>query len=51
MIPKEVWGGNCMYCMYSTGNYIQDIVTTYNGKKSEKVYIYIYMNHFAVESL
>ena len=28
--------------LYSTGNYIQYFVITYNGKESEK-YIYIYM--------
>ena len=27
--------------LYSTGNYIQYFVITYNGKESEKVYIYI----------
>ena len=27
--------------LYSTGNYIQDLVVTYNGKESEKVYIYV----------
>ena len=26
---------------YSTGKYIQDLVITYNGKESEKKYIYI----------
>ena len=26
---------------YSTGNYIQCLVITYNGKESEKEYIYI----------
>ena len=30
--------------LYSTGNYTQYIVITYNGKESE----YIYMNQFAV---
>ena len=32
--------------MYSTGNYIQYLVTNYNGKKSKKVYI---RNHFIVQ--
>ena len=26
--------------LYSTGNYIQYLVITYNGKEPEKVYIY-----------
>ena len=26
--------------LYSTGNYIQSLVITYNGKEPEKVYIY-----------
>ena len=38
--------------MYSTGNHIQYLVITYNGKESEKVHIenilYIKLNHFAV---
>ena len=29
--------------LYSTGDYIQYLVITYNGKESEKEYIYIYM--------
>ena len=29
--------------LYGTGNYIQYLVTTYNGKESEKAYIYIYI--------
>ena len=28
---------------YSTGNYIQYLVIIYNGKESEKIYIYTYM--------
>ena len=35
--------------LYSTGNDIQYLVITYNGKESEKqyiYYIYIYLNHF-----
>ena len=28
---------------YSTGNYIQYLVTTYNGKESEQLYIYKYI--------
>ena len=39
--------------LYSTGNYIQYPVITYSGKEHEKeymcVYIYIYVNHFAVQ--
>ena len=34
--------------MYSTGNYIQYLVITYNGKESKKEYIYSLLNHFAV---
>ena len=44
--------------LYSTENYIQYLGITYNGKESEKEYIYMYMyiciymdvylNHFAV---
>ena len=34
--------------LYSTGNYIQYLIITYNGKVSEKEYIYMYLNHFAV---
>ena len=38
--------------MYSTGNYIQYLVITYNGKESGKEYLYLYiymkLNHFAV---
>ena len=32
--------------LYSTGNYIQFLVITYNGKESEKVYIYIHIYTF-----
>ena len=38
--------------LYSTGNYIQYVVITYNGKENIPIYIYIYkhvsLNHFAV---
>ena len=34
--------------MYSTGNYIQQLVITYNGKESKKEYTYIYVTYFAV---
>ena len=43
--------------LYSTGNYIQYLVITYNEKESEKyiytyvciyLYIHIWLNHFAV---
>ena len=37
--------------LYSTGNYIQYLLMTYNGKESEKEYIihiYIKLNHSAV---
>ena len=33
--------------LYSTGNYIQYLVITYNERESEK--LCIYLNHFAVE--
>ena len=33
--------------LYSTGNYIQYLVITYNGKESERVYIHILLNHLA----
>ena len=29
--------------LYSTGNYIQYLMITYNGKESEKEYIYIFI--------
>ena len=29
--------------LYSTGNYIQYLVTNYNGEEYEKEYIYTYM--------
>ena len=32
--------------MYSTGNYMQYLIIIYNGKESEKLYMYI--NHFSV---
>ena len=34
--------------LYSTGNYIQYLIITYNGKEFEKIYIYIKLSHFAV---
>ena len=34
--------------LYSTGNYIQYLVITYNGKEYEKEYKYVQLNHFAV---
>ena len=37
--------------MYSTGNYVQYLSITYNGKEPENniyIYIYIYMNHYLV---
>ena len=33
--------------LYSTGNYIQYLVITYNERESEK--LCIYLNHFAVD--
>ena len=39
---------NSKVLLNSTGNYIQYLVITYNGKESEKEYIYIKLNHFAV---
>ena len=36
--------------LYSTGNYIQYLVVTYNAKESEKEYIHISkLDHFAVQ--
>ena len=37
--------------MYSTGNYSQYPVINHNGKEYEKecIYIYVCMNHFAVQ--
>ena len=34
--------------LYRTGNYIQYPVINHNGKESEKEYIYVKLNHFAV---
>ena len=34
--------------LYSTVNHIQHLVIIYNGKKSEKIYVYKYIYHFAV---
>ena len=35
--------------MYSTGNYIQYLLTTYNGTEYKKEYIiYMNMNHFVI---
>ena len=31
--------------LYSTGNCVQYLVITYNGKEFEKEYIYIYINN------
>ena len=36
---------------YSTGNYIQYLVITYNGKESEKKYIYIYANQSILKEI
>ena len=33
---------------YNTGNYIQYLVITYNGKESEKEYIHLNLDHLAV---
>ena len=35
--------------LYSTGNYMQYPVINHNGKEYEKEYIYMYLNHFAVQ--
>ena len=45
---------NKQVLLYSTGNYIQHPVINNNGKEYEKecvfyIYIYIYMNQFAIE--
>ena len=34
--------------LYNTENYTQYFIMTYKGKESEKEYIYVYLNHFAV---
>ena len=31
------------FLLYSTGNYIQYLVITYNGKESEKEWLYVYV--------
>ena len=38
------------YLLYSTGNYIQYLVKTYNGKESkkERLYVQVQLIHFAV---
>ena len=41
---KQTYGIVCLYdiyiqTLYSAGNYIQDLVITYNGKESEKEYV------------
>ena len=36
--------------LYSTGNYIQYLVITYNGKESENVYIYVCICIYKTES-
>ena len=35
--------------LYSTENYIQYLVINHNGKKYEKEYIYVKLNHLAVQ--
>ena len=42
MDNKKVW-------LYSTGNYIQYPVINHNGKEYEKEYIYVKLNHFALQ--
>ena len=38
--------------LYSTRSYIQHLVITYNGKESEKEYVYIYFNpEYSLEGL
>ena len=37
--------------VYSTGNYTQYLVIIYNGRESEKEYIYIYIHICTTESL
>ena len=32
--------------LYGTGNYIQYLAINYNGKESEKVYIYTYIHTY-----
>ena len=38
-----------MALLYSTGNYIQHPVMNRDGKEYEKEYIYVQLNHVAVE--
>ena len=35
--------------LYSTGSYIQYLVIYHNGKEYEKEYIYVQLNHIAVQ--
>ena len=35
--------------LYSTGNYIRYPVINHNGKEYEKEYMYVKLNHFAVQ--
>ena len=42
MDNNKVW-------LYSTGNYIQYPVINHNGKEYEKEYIYVKLNHFALQ--
>ena len=37
-----------MNVLYSTENYIQHLVITYNGKKSKKEYTHIKLSHFTI---
>ena len=40
---------NSMIRLYSTGNYIQYPMINHNGKEYEKEYIYVTLNHFAIQ--
>ena len=35
--------------LYSTGNYTQYSVKNYMGKESEREWIYVHLNHFALQ--
>ena len=47
-IQTTIYKINNKVLLYGTGNYIQYLIIIYNGKESEKEYIYVYLNHFAV---
>ena len=50
-IQTAVWKIDKNALLFSSENYIQHLVITYNGKESEKEYIYIYTHILISESL